>query len=804
VSRADYLGDGTACGLKYPAADDDISDRASLPPSTAEFLRSCTVDRLPPNRDRHVLNRTNVAEGDFLRALVESAGDAVMVIESRGTMLYASTGLSRFAGVAVNDLVGRPAAMLFHPDDQRPLVNEVTRMVQTKVRRATWDCRLVSATGEVFTVELELVNERGNPAIDAFVLVVRDVGALRAAEAKAQSAVIGRSILARVSARFANSNVEETERDIHETLDDLCVHARMLRAMLWIPDEFNRFLVANDEGGCDDTLDGHAPDVPLTMLRTVAPQFFDGEPIDARLGSPTDEIVRLVSTGDEEPAKRVVLIPLRLAGTLVGMLTLTPPEADRDYGNDGAEIIASIANVLANALGRRNAERALAHQALHDPLTGLPNRSLLLDRLELALARSLRTGENVTVLLIDLDGFKDVNDTLGHAAGDDLLRTVARRLQHTLRDADSVARLGGDEFVVVAETSQDALHAGTVASRILEALREPIRVANQQVTVSGSIGVMVGNASDDKSIDAATLLRKADIAMYRAKSGGRDRIEVFSDEMEDKILKRFALLEDLQRAVKAGDVVAWFQPIIDVASGRLTSFEALARWIHAERGVIPPADFIELAEGTGVVHALGRAILEQSVAQLAAWHREGLVDPSVTISVNVSVRQLLAHDFVDGVAEILTTHGLAPANLHLELTESILADRKMATGPLLRLRDIGVRVSIDDFGTGYSSLSYLRDLPIDCLKIDRSFVQGLGSDRRDSALVGAVVTMALELGLDVVAEGVETQEQFSQLERLGCQQAQGFLFGRPGPAAGVAAAIAQIASSAASPVGLPG
>ena len=214
--------------------------------------------------------------------------------------------------------------------------------------------------------------------------------------------------------------------------------------------------------------------------------------------------------------------------------------------------------------------------------------------------------------------------------------------------------------------------------------------------------------------------------------------------------------------------------------------------------MIPPLDFIELAEGTGVVHALGQRILEQAVSQLAQWHRSGLVGPHITVSVNVSVRQLLAHDYVEAVAQTLAAHGLAPRNLHLELTETILADRQLATGPLLRLRDLGVRVSIDDFGTGYSSLSYLRDLPIDCLKIDRSFVQGLGTDRRDSALVGAVVTMALELGLDVVAEGVETLEQFAQLERLGCQQAQGFLFGRPGPAADVSAAIQRISESTVS------
>ncbi len=741
------------------------------------------------------------AETEFLRALVDVAGDALMVIDADGTMRYASMGLTDFAGASTAELVGLDSTVLFHVDDRRALLNEVRQMVASDVKRLMLDGRIVSRTGDVRTVQLEVVNERENPAIDGIVIIVHDVHALRDAQAQAQAASADRALLANTSARFANSTVDDTERDLHETLDDLCQHGGISRALLWSPDEFDRFLVANDES---HEADGHAlgpqlPDLPLAVLRSVAPDFFLGALIDAQIGGDHEEVVRAVSVPDGPPLRRLLLVPLRLAGSLVGMLTLKPSEPDRRFTKDQLDVFSGIGSVLANAIGRRNAERALAHQALHDPLTGLPNRSLLLDRLGLALARSVRTGENVTVMLIDLDGFKDVNDTLGHGAGDELLRIVARRLQQTLRDADSVARLGGDEFVVVAETSSDALHAGTVAGRILESLREPVRVANQNVTVSGSIGVMVGNAQQDQTIDAATLLRKADIAMYRAKTSGRNRIEVFSDEMEDRILRRFALLEDLQRGLLADEVVAWFQPIINVATGSLIGFEALARWMHPTRGIIPPIDFIELAEGSGIVHTLGRRILEQALSSLAAWHRDGVVDSSVTMSVNVSVRQLLSHDFVELVAQTLADNSVDPHCLHLELTETILADRKLATGPLLRLRDLGVRVSIDDFGTGYSSLSYLRDLPIDCLKIDRSFVQGLGSDRRDSALVGAVVTMALELGLDVVAEGVETPEQFAQLERLGCQQAQGFLFGRPGPASEVAAAVGLIALGTRTP-----
>jgi diguanylate cyclase (GGDEF)-like protein/PAS domain S-box-containing protein len=745
-----------------------------------------------------VLTPNGSAETDFLRALVDVAGDALMVIDADGSMRYASVGLSDFAGTVASELIGSDATSLFHADDRSVVIDAVRRMVASDVKRVVVDGRLVSRRGDARTVQLEIVNERANAAINGIVVIVHDVHLLRDAQALAVAASADRALLARTSARFANSTVDDTERDLHETLDDLCRHGSVSRALLWSPDEFDRFLVANDESHQAGlpALGNDVPDFSFAALRSSAPEFFNGALIDADLEHEHGELVRAVTVADAPAMRRLLLVPLRLAGSVVGMLSLNPIDPAYRFSAEQLDVFTGIGNVLANAIGRRNAERALAHQALHDPLTGLPNRSLLLDRLALALARSVRTGENVAVMLIDLDGFKDVNDTLGHGAGDELLRIVARRLQQTLRDADSVARLGGDEFVVVAETSIDALHAGTVAGRILESLREPVRIAGQNVTVSGSIGVMVGNAQQDQTIDAATLLRKADIAMYRAKTSGRNRIEVFSDEMEDRILRRFAMLEDLQRGLLEDEIVAWFQPIINVASGQLIGFEALARWMHPVRGVIPPIDFIELAEGSGIVHALGRRILEQAVSSLAAWHRDGVVDPSVTMSVNVSVRQLLAHDFVDLVAQTLADHDLNPRNLHLELTETILADRKLATGPLLRLRDLGVRVSIDDFGTGYSSLSYLRDLPIDCLKIDRSFVQGLGADRRDSALVGAVVTMALELGLDVVAEGVETPEQFAQLERLGCQQAQGFLFGRPSPASEVAGAVGLIALSA--------
>jgi diguanylate cyclase (GGDEF)-like protein/PAS domain S-box-containing protein len=723
------------------------------------------------------------AELNFLQALVASSDQALLVVAKDGTVRYATPGVEKTFGMCADELVGQEANVFLHPEDRGKVRREIARMVESKVLRSHVTVRIPKPEGLRF-VFVEMMNQFANRDLNGFVLIAHDVTETLITAKELQQAKSTESLIANVSWRFANSSVDDTERDLHLSLEELCAATNVERVVLWSLDDSGRHFVVLDQQHASHlpSLDGQLPEIDMNLLRQQAPRLLEGEWVHADHEVGNLPLLRAFDVAGEPDVQTVTMVPMRVAGKLIGFLSLSGGESLSGVTVEVSTFINTLSSIFANAINRRTAERALAFQALHDPLTGLPNRSLLLDRLSLALARSIRSGENVSVMLIDLDGFKDVNDTLGHAAGDELLKVVAQRLQQTLRDADSISRLGGDEFVIVAETSAEELNARTVAGRIVEVLREPIALGQSEVVVSGSVGLVVGNASLDPSLDAGTLLRKADIAMYRAKTAGRDRVEVFSDEMEDRIRKRFELLDDLRRAVNEGELIAWYQPIIDVASGRLTSFEALVRWIHPVRGVISPLDFVELAEGSGVIHELGASVLNQAVSQLAGWRAIGNVDDHVTMSVNVSVRQLLSFSFVDLVEATLLRHGLPATLLHLELTESIFADRHAVTGPLLKLRDLGVRVSIDDFGTGYSSLSYLRDLPINTLKIDRSFVQGLGSDRRDNALVSAVVGMAIELGLEVVAEGVETQEQLDQLERLGCSQAQGYLFGRPAPA----------------------
>ena len=423
-------------------------------------------------------------------------------------------------------------------------------------------------------------------------------------------------------------------------------------------------------------------------------------------------------------------------------------------------------------------EGQLAYRALHDPLTDLANRVLFGDRVEHALARARRHGEHTAITLLDLDNFKAVNDSLGHAAGDDLLVVVAGRLQQCVRPGDTVARLGGDEFAVLLEETVEIESLGA-ADRMIEALRQPVVVAGRPIVIQVSIGV----ASSRDASDATTLMRNADLAMYAAKARGKARTEVFHQGMHEAVRLRMELEADLRLALEdalvAGQLRIHYQPKVSLADGRITGFEALVRWQHPVRGLVSPTEFIPLAEETGLIVPIGAWVLEQACRQSAAWRAQAGADQHLVMSVNVSGRQFES-DLVDTVARVLAATGMEPSTLCLEVTESVvMKDVDNAVSTLRDLKGLGVLLSIDDFGTGYSSLSYLKQFPLDELKIDKSFVDGLGQDSNDGAIVAAVMGMARALELRVVAEGVETDGQVVSLRELGCETAQGFYFSRP-------------------------
>jgi diguanylate cyclase (GGDEF)-like protein/PAS domain S-box-containing protein len=424
---------------------------------------------------------------------------------------------------------------------------------------------------------------------------------------------------------------------------------------------------------------------------------------------------------------------------------------------------------------RRTAER-LQWAATHDDLTGLPNRTELLNRVDAVLADSA-VGD-VAVLFIDLDNFKVVNDSLGHEIGDTLLTVMSVRLREVVGPDAELARFGGDEFIVVLrDGARDAME---VAERVRNAVRAAVDVEGTELFVSTSIGVSV---NDRDGVKAAELLRDADAAMYRAKARGRDCIEAFAPGTHETTVLALRTASELRRGLERGEIVPYFQPIVELTTGHVTGFEALARWLHPDRGLLTPDQFLPMAEETGLIDAIGASVLRDTLAQFARWRARELPFANGTIAVNIGTRQVVDPAFADLVASVLAESGIPADSLWLEITETaLLADVKASTVALRNLRSLGLHLSVDDFGTGYSSLTYLKRFPVEAIKIDRTFVAGLGLDAEDTTIVEAVVNLGHSFGIDVVAEGLETPLQLARLRELGCDRGQGYLFGRPRPA----------------------
>jgi diguanylate cyclase len=467
----------------------------------------------------------------------------------------------------------------------------------------------------------------------------------------------------------------------------------------------------------------------------------------------------------------VVLVHHGVAGTVF------PHEVfghEGAYSSPWAWAALHAAFVLAASLAHLAAWRLNEQQGLRDPLTGLANRTQLVENADRLLSRDAAP---VSALMLDVDDFRDVNDARGHAAGDRLLVAVAQRLAGCVRPVDQVARLGGDEFAIVVDGGPEV--AAAVGERILRALADPVTVDGRPLAVHVSLGAADTGTATER--DAVTLLRNADLAMYMAKARGKNRLVQYADGMAQDAQGKAELLEDLAVATAAGQFEVHYQPTIDLAAGVTTGYEALLRWHHPTRGLVSPVEFVPLAEEGGHIVEIGRWVLGEATRQAAVWSAQA--GRPIGIAVNLSPRQLADDDVVATVRAALAETGLPARQLTLEVTEGVLVrDVDQVVGQLLALRTLGVRIAIDDFGTGYSSLSYLRRLPADIVKIDRSFVQELGTGNRSTTLVASIIELARSLHLDVVAEGVETAEQHAALDRLACSHAQGYLFGRPAPA----------------------
>jgi diguanylate cyclase (GGDEF)-like protein len=448
----------------------------------------------------------------------------------------------------------------------------------------------------------------------------------------------------------------------------------------------------------------------------------------------------------------------------------------RESPPDGRRIIDG---VVTDITSRKEAELGLRRLAHSDSLTGLANRLHLANRIDDAVEQLAPGAPGIALLLLDLDGFKAVNDSFGHAIGDELLTMVARRLRGSLRPNDVGARLGGDEFAILLE-SVDHEQALAAAQRVLAGISAPFVLSRSTVAISASIGLV--HATDAR--DSQDLMRDADVAMYRAKADGKSRVVSFERAMQDRVLRRLRLETELRRSVDDGDFVLHYQPLIDLDTLQVVGVEALIRWQHPTRGLLAPAEFIDVAEDTGLIVPIGRWVLEQATLDAAGWQSSS--GQPLTIAVNLSPRQLHDPDLVQSTANALARAGLNAETLIIEITENLLLkDAELARSRLAALRDLGVKVAVDDFGTGYSSLAYLDRYPVDILKIDRSFVDPLGGSPKSAALVRSIIDMASALEIDAIAEGVEDAQQLATLQSLGCRLAQGFFFARPRPAADI-------------------
>ena len=486
--------------------------------------------------------------------------------------------------------------------------------------------------------------------------------------------------------------------------------------------------------------------------------------------------------------RSVISAPVYQRGNLVGALSLGTRKPGRRYREMERDAVLAFAEHAGLALNDAKAAEETAHQAFHDPLTGLANRALFLDRLSQARNRAARSGGAVGVLFADLDGFKTVNDSLGHAAGDQLMIIAAQRLLSVIRPTDTVARFGGDEFAILIEDATEPIIAARLARRALEVLEKVIQIDGREVYVTASMGVAAGLEEPQE------LLRRADLAMYEAKGQGKGRYELFQSHMHEAMAQRLELELEMRGAAERDEFVLHYQPIVELESGSVVGVEALMRWMHPSRGLIGPDEFIPIAEESGQIHALGRWVLREACEQMVEWEGE---HGSLQLTVNVSSAQLRQASIVREVAEVLDSTGLDPGRLTLEITETVLMD--VSTTNLERLASLkkgGVRLAVDDFGTGYSSLQYLRRFPIDWLKMAKFFVDGVDSSDSQSRLARAIVNLAHSLEIEVIAEGIESAQQSVVLSDLGCLWGQGFYYSPPLPAPEISA---QLRSRAAAP-----
>jgi diguanylate cyclase (GGDEF)-like protein/PAS domain S-box-containing protein len=664
----------------------------------------------------------------LFRSLAQSSPTGIFQASPTSGLTYVNERWEEITGMSAAEGLGYGSRRLVHPDDRAMIGLDASNLdAPIGLPPPFAEYRIVRPDGDVRWVAVST-----HPITDEDGTVTSLVGAMS-------------DITDRMEAQ------RDTQRltDIFEATHDLVGIADREGRLLYFNAAARSFFGLPAHGGLDGAnfLDRFSPDVAQRIVADILPAM-------EREGMWYGELAVISASGEVVPV-------------LAQLLIHTDEQGQFEF----------FSGVMHDISERKEFESQLAHQATHDPLTSLPNRVLLLDRLEQALDRARRHGKRVAVLFLDLDHFKVVNDSLGHGVGDRLLVAIADRLRSVVRPGDTIARFGGDEFVVLCEDLETREDAVAVAERVNSVVSGPFEVDDSEVFVGVSIGIAF---PDDIGAEPGTLIRDADAAMYRAKERGRARWEIFDNAMRASAVDRLDIENALRRAQERRELRVYYQPIISLATGAIEGIEALIRWEHPERGLLLPDDFIHVAEETGLIVPMGAWVLDQACRQVMRWQASIPSLGPLRLSVNLSGRQLGHPSLVADVRAIINDTHINPSQVELEITESVLMDDvEMSEDTLGQLKRLGVKLAVDDFGTGYSSLSYLRRFPVDVLKVDRSFVDGLGSDPSDSAIVTAIVTLAHTLGLSAIAEGVETTEQLDELRRLRCDMAQGYLIARP-------------------------
>ena len=627
----------------------------------------------------------------------------------------------------------RDTQLNFHPEDNGMAIEQFDRALEHPSEGVSFEARVRHQSGAWLWWEITLTNLLAHPSVGGLVLNARDVTWRKDAEAMLRES-------------------EERFRSLVQHGSDLTILVSERGVVTFVTPSSLRIL-------------GYEPGDMVGKVDFEWISRSDRARFDALL---------LESQRHVDPVGPIVIGFRHADGTMRDLqIIATSLLGDR-----------SVRGIVINAhdvTERRTLEQRLIHQASHDPLTGLPNRALFHRRLTAARERSVANETSFAVIFLDLDDFKIINDTLGHAAGDQLLRTVGDRLRAIARDDDMVARLGGDEFTIVIEELADLASATTFADRVISRLREPIPINGHDVLISPCLGIAIGRPDDPADHD---LLREADIAMYEAKARGKGQRVVYDDTVNSQALVRMQTQEDLREAIADNQLQVHYQPQIELITGRIIEFEALVRWEHPTRGMISPAEIIPVAEETGMIVPLGQFVMAEACRAARGWNvrRQSSGLEPLVVGVNLSSRQFLHPTLVEDVTAVLAASELEPRLLRLEITEAVALNDLLTTVETMQaLRELGVGLAIDDFGTGYSGLNYLSDTPIDTIKIDGVFIDGLGSESSDTAMIHAVMAYATTLGLDVCAEGIESAEQLRQLRAVGCHRGQGFYFSGPLP-----------------------